>query len=190
MTGEHVTAIILAGGQSSRFGGVDKGFVEVQARPMIEHVLEALKPQVNTILISANRHIAEYQAYGYPVIEDAHFAGQGPLAGIVNCLPAVKTDLAISIPCDMPFLPDDLLETLLKVRKISSRLLQVPVTDQLQSGVVLMPTSVRESIEDALKHKQNAVRAWLSTQEFDQIDFKAAADRFKNINAFVDIDQI
>src|SRR5512145_2761512 len=65
-----VTGLVLAGGQARRMGGSDKGLVPVAGRPMVEHVIAALRPQVGSILISANRNYERYARYGYPVIAD------------------------------------------------------------------------------------------------------------------------
>lgn len=66
-----VTGLILAGGQGSRMGGVDKGLEPLQGRPLIEHAIARLAPQVGTILISANRNADRYAQYGFPVVGDA-----------------------------------------------------------------------------------------------------------------------
>src|SRR5690348_8984616 len=59
-----LTGAVLAGGLGRRLGGVDKGFLPVAGRPMIERVLACLVPQVDKILINANRHKTEYARYG------------------------------------------------------------------------------------------------------------------------------
>ena len=65
-----ITGVILAGGRGSRLGGVDKGLVPLHGRPLIEHVIDALRPQVGALLISANRNHDIYASYGYPVVAD------------------------------------------------------------------------------------------------------------------------
>ena len=61
-----ITGLVLAGGQGRRMGSVDKGLVLLHGRPMVQHVLERLAPQVDDILINANQHADEYAAFGYP----------------------------------------------------------------------------------------------------------------------------
>ena len=75
------SAIILSGGRATRMNGVDKGLVLLQNRPLIQHVIARLKPQVNEIFINANREIATYVALGYPVLQDETDDFLGPLAG-------------------------------------------------------------------------------------------------------------
>ena len=81
-TSEKITGVILAGGRGSRMGGVDKGLVLLQNQPLIQHVISRLKPQVDEIIINANRKIAQYQAFGFTVIQDESADFIGPLAGL------------------------------------------------------------------------------------------------------------
>jgi molybdopterin-guanine dinucleotide biosynthesis protein A len=81
LTKQDVTAVILAGGKGRRMDGKDKGLVELANRPLIEYVITAIKPQVGSIILNANRNQQQYAVYGYPVITDALDDFQGPLAG-------------------------------------------------------------------------------------------------------------
>ena len=74
MRGTDITGVVLAGGRATRWGGRDKGLIEVAGRPMIAHVLDAFAPQVESLVISANRNLAEYRAFGVPVVTDAPVA--------------------------------------------------------------------------------------------------------------------
>ena len=92
-----LTGLILAGGRGTRLGGVDKGLVELHGRPLVEYVLERLRPQTGAILINANRHHERYAAYGVPVIPDLEGGFAGPLAGIAAGLAkAVKIALPLN----------------------------------------------------------------------------------------------
>lgn len=100
---------MLAGGAGTRFGGVDKGWVEFDGRPLIEWTLDALRPQVAELLISANRNQGRYAALGATVVGDAHPASyDGPLAGLVELLAAAHRDWLLCVPCDAVRLPPDL----------------------------------------------------------------------------------
>ena len=81
-----VTALVLAGGLGRRMGGEDKGLVDLAGRPMIEFVLDALRPQVGRVLINANRNLERYAAYGHTVVADRHQGFLGPLAGVLSGL--------------------------------------------------------------------------------------------------------
>ena len=100
---DNITGLILAGGQARRMGGTDKGLIQLAGRTMIGHIIDALQPQVSTILINANRNRDSYESYGYPVIEDKIGNFQGPLAGMACGLEHCTTDYIVTVPCDGPF---------------------------------------------------------------------------------------
>jgi len=114
--GQEVCGLILAGGLGTRLGRVDKAFVPLQGRPLIEHVLARLTPQVATIAISANGDAARFSAYSLPVLADAPaLAGKGPLAGVAAGLAWAAehgAEALLTIPVDTPFLPLDYLASL------------------------------------------------------------------------------
>lgn len=109
---ETITGVILAGGLGRRMGGVDKGLQLLQGRPMVQWVLERLTPQVGTVLINANRNLEHYRAFGCPVLPDTIADFAGPLAGLHAALGAATTPLVVSVPCDSPYLPNDLVARL------------------------------------------------------------------------------
>ncbi|PPI86427.1 molybdenum cofactor guanylyltransferase MobA [Candidatus Pantoea edessiphila] len=100
-----LTGIILAGGESLRMGGYDKGLILLHQKPLYQHVLKRLKPQVDYILISANRNIDRYKSSGYKVIKDSYKDILGPLNGILSSLKRIKSDWAVFCPCDTPNIP-------------------------------------------------------------------------------------
>ena len=108
ITSEHITGLILAGGRAQRMGGIDKGLIPFQGKPLIESAISRLKPQVSTILINANRSITKYSHYGYPVLMDETPDFSGPLAGFSVGLKHCKTPYLLTSPCDSPLLPVDL----------------------------------------------------------------------------------
>uniref|UniRef100_UPI0035B27A00 molybdenum cofactor guanylyltransferase MobA n=1 Tax=Thauera aminoaromatica TaxID=164330 RepID=UPI0035B27A00 len=108
----RITGILLAGGQGSRMGGVDKGLVELAGRPMAAHALERLAPQVDALLINANQNLPAWQAFGHPVFGDDIGGFAGPLAGLHAGLLRAQHPFVVTAPCDSPFLPADLVERL------------------------------------------------------------------------------
>ena len=108
----EITGIILAGGRARRMGGVDKGLVLLNQRPMIEHVLTALRPQVGAILINANRNAEKYAALGCPVVPDALDGYLGPLAGLASGMQAATTPYVVTVPCDSPLIGADIVPRL------------------------------------------------------------------------------
>ena len=103
-----ITGVVLAGGRGRRMGGVDKGLMPLAGRPAVAHVLDRLAPQVDRLLINANRNRAAYAAYGHPVIADRTGDFAGPLAGMAAALAVAETELVLTVPCDTPWLPADL----------------------------------------------------------------------------------
>ena len=110
---QQITGLILAGGQGSRMGHVDKGLQIFRGRPMVAHVLERFAPQVSEVLINANRNLEEYGRFGYRVVPDEIGGFAGPLAGLERGLANSAHPLVTTGPCDSPFLPADLVERLL-----------------------------------------------------------------------------
>ena len=80
----NITGIILAGGRARRMGGQDKGLIKLARKPMIEYVLNAIKPQVDDIIINANRNQTVYEKYGFPVVADQIEGYCGPLEWAVH----------------------------------------------------------------------------------------------------------
>jgi len=107
-----ITGLVLAGGQGRRMGTIDKGLVPLRGRAMVQHVLDRFRPQVDEIIINANQHRAEYEAFGHPVLSDAIGGFAGPLAGLQVGLSRASFPLIATVPCDSPFLPGDLVARL------------------------------------------------------------------------------
>ena len=109
---DNVTGLIYAGGRATRMGGVDKGLELFRGRPLIEAVIDRLKPQCVSIVISANRNLERYAAWGYPVVRDLDDAFAGPLAALAaaGAQSVVMTEWVLTAPCDAPFFPEDLME--------------------------------------------------------------------------------
>lgn len=107
-----ITGIILAGGKASRMNYQDKGLLLLNNKPLYCYMAERLAPQVRTLIINANRNTTDYAQSGYPVITDNNSDFLGPLAGILSGLKYSKTDWLFACPCDMPFIPTNLVKTL------------------------------------------------------------------------------
>lgn len=103
-----ITALILAGGRAKRMNHQDKGLMPFFDRTLIEAVIDKIAPQVDSILINANRHFDDYARFGFPVVCDQLSGFLGPLAGIHAGLLASKTDWNLIVSCDTPNLPEDL----------------------------------------------------------------------------------
>lgn len=105
---EQITGLVLAGGRGSRMGGLDKGLQPYRGRPLAQHALERLRPQVGEVMINANRNLDAYRALGVPVWPDEVPDYPGPLAGMLAGLAHCATPLLVTVPCDTPDFPLDL----------------------------------------------------------------------------------
>ncbi|MCE7897557.1 MAG: molybdenum cofactor guanylyltransferase, partial [Gammaproteobacteria bacterium PRO8] len=115
-----VIGIILAGGQSQRMGGGDKCLRPLGGRPLLAHVVERLKPQVDRLALNANGDPARFAAFGLPVIADGVPDFAGPLAGVLAGMEWAAATLPeahyiVTAPGDGPFLPSDLVRHLVRV---------------------------------------------------------------------------
>jgi molybdopterin-guanine dinucleotide biosynthesis protein A len=153
---------------------------------MIEWVLERLKPQVAEIVINANQNVPTYQRYGHRVVADEIGGFAGPLAGLHAGLKAAAYPLVVTVPCDSPFLPADL------VSRMSSSLqghdLAVAKTgDQPHPVFALMKRDVRESLEAFLASGGRKIDAWYAALKVVEVRFDDEADAFRNINTLEEL---
>ena len=173
-----LSCIILAGGEGKRVGGADKGLVTYKSSPLIEHVLSSVKPQVDEIIISANRNIDVYEKYGYRVIADTSDQYQGPVAGIAAALPYCSNDRVLIVPCDMPFLPGDLVE---KLASETGKDISIAESESKMQLVLLMHKKLQASIQRSLDNNQLRLMRWVKSHQPAIIHFND--DRaFRNFN--------
>ena len=183
-----ITAIVLAGGRATRMNGVDKGLVLLQNKPLIQHVIARLKPQVDEILINANREIEAYEAFGLPVLKDENKEFIGPLAGFSLGLQHAKHDYVLTVPCDSPLLPLDLAERLLSGMAASRADIAVASSDENVHPVFcLMKKSVLPSLLAYIESGERKVSAWQKSQQYIEVDFSDCSDAFTNLNTFEDL---
>jgi len=178
------SCIILAGGEGKRVGGRDKGLIRYRDKTLIQHVIETVEPQTDEIIISANRNIETYETYGYKVVSDTTEQLQGPLAGIAAALPHCKNDWVLITPCDMPFLPSDLIAKL-SVDMANSHLHIASVNDRLQL-TLLVNKSLLSSIIESLQNGQLRIMQWATSQN-PMIHQFSNSQNFKNFNDTKDL---
>jgi molybdopterin-guanine dinucleotide biosynthesis protein A len=179
----EITGIVLAGGQGSRMGGVDKGLQPFRGRPMVAHVLERLRPQVGEILVNANRNVEAYAGFGHRVIADEIAGFAGPLAGFERGLAHATTELVATAPCDSPFLPLDLVARLHEALERAQAELAVAKTgDQAHPVFCLMRRTVHASLRDFLGSGQRKIDRWYSKLSVVEVAFDDEAEAFLNIN--------
>ncbi len=183
-----VSAIILSGGRATRMNGVDKGLVTLQNKPLIAHVIERLKPQVDEILINANREITAYKKFGYPVLQDENSDYIGPLAGFSQGLQHAQHEYILTVPCDSPLLPLDLAERLLKgILESRTDIAVASCAGDTHQVFCLCKKNVLSSLLEYLANGGRKVSAWHKSQKYTEVDFSDNPDGFTNLNTFEDL---
>ncbi len=186
-TSAGVTGIVLAGGLGRRMGGVDKGLQPLHGRPMVAHVLERLSTQVDALIINANQNPEQYGALGAPfaarIVPDSIGGFAGPLAGLQAGLAAASTPLVMTVPCDSPFLPRDLVARLRAGLDAAGAQLAVAKTgDQPHPVFALVRADVRQNLEAFLAGGGRKIDAWYGALQVVEVPFDDEADAFENIN--------
>jgi molybdopterin-guanine dinucleotide biosynthesis protein A len=183
MDARDITGIVLAGGQGRRMGGVDKGLVAFRGAPMVAAVIARLAPQVGAIVVNANQNTDAYAAFGHRVVPDAVGGFAGPLAGLHAGLAAVATRYAVTVPCDSPFLPHDLVARLGAALDAHDAELAVARTfDQPHPVFALVRADVRPNLEAFLAGGGLKIDAWYAALRVIEVAFDDEADAFRNIN--------
>jgi molybdopterin-guanine dinucleotide biosynthesis protein A len=187
---ENTQAHILAGGQATRMQGEDKGMLTLNGKPLLEHVLERLRSQVDTIYISVNRQPQHYQTYGWPVISDKLEGFLGPLAGIHAAMLVCQCEWLLTVPVDSPFIPKDLLQRLSQAVISNNRPLAVVHDGKgLQPTFCLLHQSLAENLQHYLQQGGRKTGEWLRQQEPALADYADNPDAFINVNTPEDLAQ-
>ncbi len=176
---EQFSCIILAGGEGKRVGGVDKGLLKYKNKPLIEHVIASVRPQIDELVISANRNIERYKNYSNKVISDISEKHLGPLAGINAALPHCTHDRVLIVPCDTPHLPADIIAKFLSGRA-DSHLYIAESKNKLQP-VMLIHKKLHNSITSSLDSEQLRLMFWVRSQQPEVVLF-ADESAFKSFN--------
>jgi molybdopterin-guanine dinucleotide biosynthesis protein A len=181
-----VSGVVLAGGQGRRMGGVDKGLQPLRGKPMAQWVLERLAPQVDEILINCNQNLDAYARFGYRLVPDEIGGFAGPLAGLHASLKAAAHPLVVTVPCDSPFLPPDLVSRLKS--KLGDNVLAVAKTgDQPHPVFSLVRKDVLDNLAAFLRSGGRKIDAWYASLDTVEVSFDDEADAFRNINTLEEL---
>ena len=180
----QITGLVLAGGQGRRVGGQDKGRMMWGGSPLAEHALARLRPQVGALLLSANRNLAHYAQGGVPVLPDVYAGFQGPLAGLHAGLSDCATPWLVTVACDVPNFPPDLVTRLWQGRGAAQAAYAV-CGDRPQPTFALYARTLLPALETFLASGERRMRAWLQTLDAAAVPFDDAA-AFANLNRMGD----
>lgn len=199
-----LTGLVLAGGQGTRMGGTDKGLQTLGGSALAWHALQRLQPQVGTVLISANRNRAAYEAFGVPVCEDSVPGFAGPLAGFLAGLALCHTPWLLTVPCDTPLFPADLAARLAEAvtgQHADIALPLAPCSGDAGADTVLRPQPVfclmraglRDSLARYVADGGRKVGAWAAQHRCARVPFNLPGDdprAFFNANTLDELRQL
>ena len=198
ISSDDVTGLILAGGRGSRMGGVDKGLQNHLGLPLALHALMRLGPQVGHMMINANRNLGAYDAMGLPVWPDATVAGMadfaGPLAGFLAGLEQCETPYLVTVPCDTPNFPLDLVTRLAEALMNEGAEIAMAATLedgklQLQPVFCLMQAALLESLVAFTQKGQRKIDRWCGQHRCATVVFNDA-NAFFNANTLAELQQL
>jgi molybdopterin-guanine dinucleotide biosynthesis protein A len=183
---KDITGLILAGGRGSRMGGVDKGLQNHHGVPLAMHALMRLSPQVGEIMINANRNLGAYESMGVPVWPDTLADYAGPLAGFLTGLERCETPYLVTVPCDSPLFPTDLVARLAKALEAADA--EVAMAATLEDGALqvqpvfcLMKAEVLENLVRFTHSGQRKIDKWTAGLRCVEVPFDDA-QAFTNAN--------
>lgn len=186
----QISAVILSGGLARRMNGVEKGLQQLNGKPLIAHVIECLTPQINQIHLNINRSQAEYRAYfpTLPFYHDTLTDFQGPLSGMLSGFENIASEYLLFVPCDTPFLPDNLVRKLSIALKINqAQIAYVHDGERAHPTIALIHHSVVEPLRYSLASGERRLFHFFQTQKSVAVDFSEQKPAFQNINTFEDL---
>jgi molybdenum cofactor guanylyltransferase len=197
---QDITGLILAGGRGSRMGGVDKGLQNFNGIPLALHTLMRLGPQVESVMVNANRNLSAYESFGAAVWPDASADFAGPLSGFLVGLERAETPYVLTVPCDTPRLPLDLAERLAEalVRENADiAMAAAPETDadgqthiRTQPVFCLIKIELSESLVKFTHAGGRKIDAWTSQHKTVVVPFDTPGDdplAFANVNTLTEL---
>ena len=178
-----ITAVILAGGKARRMDGEDKGLINLNGRAMIDYIISALRPQAGNIIINANRNPQQYGIYGLPVVADMLGDYFGPLVGMATGMHTTDRPYIVTIPCDSPFIPGTLVETLF--RSLDEQQADISVAHdgtRMQPVFALLRCELLPGLLAYLDEGGRKIDTWYDQQRLAIADFSDTPDTFLNLN--------
>ena len=194
----EITGLVLAGGRGSRMGGVDKGLQNHLGLPLAMHALLRLGPQVGQMMVNANRNLGAYDSMGVPVWPDAMAGGSddypGPLAGFLAGLEHCETPYLVTVPCDTPNFPTDLVARLAQALVAQDADIAMAATledghPQVQPVFCLMAARLIESLVVFTQSGQRKIDRWTGQHRCATVLFDDA-DAFFNANTLADLQRL
>jgi molybdopterin-guanine dinucleotide biosynthesis protein A len=199
MERQDITGIVLAGGRGSRMGGADKGLQNFNGMPLALHTLLRLQPQVGAAMVNANRNLSAYESFGVPVWPDALPDFPGPLAGFLAGLEQAETDWIVTVPCDTPLFPHDLVQRLAEAAEREDADIAMPsgpeADGQLRTQPVfcLLRRELLESLVGFTHGGGRKIDAWTAQHRTVVVPFDRPGDdprAFFNANTLAELREL
>jgi molybdopterin-guanine dinucleotide biosynthesis protein A len=195
---EAITGLILAGGRGSRMGGVDKGLQNHQGMSLAMHALLRLGGQVGSLMINANRNLGAYESMGVPVWPDTLADYAGPLAGFLTGLEHCETPYLVTVPCDSPNFPDDLVQRLAQALSAEDAEIAMAASYEMQGDesrlqvqpvFCLMKSELIESLVRFTQSGQRKIDKWTALHRCVLVPFDDG-QAFANANTLEELQQL
>lgn len=197
---QDITGLILAGGRGSRMGGVDKGLQNFNGIPLALHTLMRLGPQVESVMVNANRNLSAYESFGAAVWPDASADFAGPLSGFLVGLERAETPYVLTVPCDTPRLPLDLAQRLADALVSADADIAMAAAPETQADgrteirtqpvFCLLKIELSESLVKFTHAGGRKIDAWTAQHKTVVVPFDAPTDdplAFANVNTLTEL---
>lgn len=183
-TTDSITAVILAGGRARRMGGQDKGLLKVNGIPMVDYIVQALRPQVHTLLINANRNLDQYSAICQcRTVADMIDGYAGPLAGMASAMETIQSPLLLTVPCDSPCLAHNYALRMHQVLLNHNAEICVARDDhRIQPVFALLRSTLLPSLRNYLQQGNHKIDLWYAQHLMVEVDFSDCPEMFFNVN--------
>jgi molybdopterin-guanine dinucleotide biosynthesis protein A len=183
----NITGIILAGGKSSRIG-FDKGVINLNGKPFIVHIIEAMKPLVNNIIIVSDN--TDYDKFGYQIVNDL-IKNSGPVAGLYSGLSNSKTEYNLVLSCDVPLIKTFILEQLIDRFDIDYDMIQLQSENKSMPLIAIYKTHCLHTFEAQLNKNKKRLRIAVEQLKHKTITIDSECDQYvKNINTIAQLNEI
>ncbi|MCZ4677311.1 molybdenum cofactor guanylyltransferase MobA [Citrobacter sedlakii] len=181
-----ITGVVLAGGKARRMGGIDKGLLELQGKPLWKHVADTLLSQLDSVMVNANRHLDRYRVGGLKVITDSLEDYPGPLAGMLSVFQQAEGDWFLFCPCDTPFIPDDLVARL-RHQRHNAPVVWVHDGERDHPTIALVNRSVQPFLQQYLCSGERRVMVFMRQAGGHAVDFSDCKEAFVNVNTLEEL---
>ncbi len=193
---KSLPVVILAGGQAKRMGGKDKALIELQNRTLLSHVLEKISGYASPISLNINKNQEKFLKFNYPILKDRIEGFLGPLSGIFTAIhwaKEINEDWVLTLPCDTPYLPNDLIPRFIKLALDLDNdfdVISVKCNNQTHPVIGLWKTNLIYKLENSLKNDIRKIDLFTSKINIKYVEYfldDVCLDPFLNLNSPFDI---